>query len=85
MTDYLQRHQDLGNLITIIENLSHLSNGATFALDNGVVGKLFYLMNLKKHFHLSQTLHTLSFVMTVGKTIIIPNLSSQCYLQLSNY
>lgn len=44
MTDYLQRNQDLSNLITIIENLSHLNSGATFAL-NGQwgSGKTFLL------------------------------------------
>lgn len=51
MTDYLQRHQDLGNLITIIESLSHLSNGATFAL-NGQwgSGKTFLLNELEEAF-----------------------------------
>ena len=46
MIDYLQRTQDLDNLITVIHNLSQMKTGSTFAI-NGQwgCGKTF-LLNL---------------------------------------
>ncbi len=31
--DYLQRNQDLDNLITVIHNLSQMKTGSTFAIN----------------------------------------------------
>ena len=44
--DYLQRNQDLDNLITVIHNLSQMKTGSTFAINGRWgCGKTF-LLNL---------------------------------------
>lgn len=46
MIDYLQRTQDLDNLITVIHNLSQMKTGSTFAINGQWGCSKTFLLNL---------------------------------------